>query len=60
MEPPIPAAVGRLVAARQLKDLAATLRAQPALSVSGLWGSAVAAVIASLRADLHRPILLIC
>ncbi len=53
-------AVGRLLAARAFKDLARTLRAGPAASVSGLWGSSVAATIAALHVDLSRPIVLVC
>src|ERR1700722_7171842 len=53
-------AVGRLLAARAFKDLAQTFRDGPAASVSGLWGSSVAASIAALSADLHRPIVLVC
>jgi transcription-repair coupling factor (superfamily II helicase) len=57
---PAPDVIGRLVAARQLKDLAQLLRAQPVISVSGLWGSSVAASLASIQSELRRPILLIC
>ena len=53
-------AVGRLLAARAFKDLAKILKSGPAASVSGLWGSSVAATIAALSADLHRPITLVC
>ncbi len=53
-------AVGRLLAARPLRDLAQQLSISPAASVSGLWGSSVAAVLASLRRELNRPVLLIC
>jgi transcription-repair coupling factor (superfamily II helicase) len=61
MQPPLPAAVGRLVAARQLKDVADSLRPSgAAAAVSGLWGGSAAAVIAALRAQLNRPILLVC
>jgi len=56
----IPAAVGRLVAARALKELTAALRAAPAVAASGLWGSSVAAVTAAVHGELGRPILLIC
>ncbi|MDP9172945.1 MAG: transcription-repair coupling factor [Planctomycetota bacterium] len=57
---PIPEAIGRLVAARQLKDLAHVVREQGALSVSGLWGSSVAAALAAVQKELQRPILLVC
>jgi transcription-repair coupling factor (superfamily II helicase) len=57
---PTPEAIGRLVAARPLKDLAHTLAQTRAATASGLWGSSVAAVIAALGRELHRPIVLIC
>ena len=53
-------AVGRLLAARPLRELAQQLSTSPAASVSGLWGSSVAAVLASLRRELNRPVLLVC
>ena len=53
-------AVGRLLAARPLRDLAKQLSTSTAASVSGLWGSSVAAVAASLRRELNRPIVLVC
>ena len=53
-------AVGRLLAAQPLRDLAQQLADAPAASVSGLWGSSVAAVLASLRRELNRPVVLIC
>ena len=56
----IPESVGRLVAARPLKELAATLVTTRAATASGLWGSSVAAVIAALRNQLGRPIVLVC
>lgn len=55
-----PAAIGRLVAARPLKELARTLEKSRAAAAAGLWGSSVAAVAAAVRAELKRPILLIC
>ena len=60
MPSPIPAPIGRLVAARALKELAAILRTAPAATASGLWGSSVAAVTAAVESELRRPILLIC
>ena len=60
MEPPLPASIGRVVAARQLKEVANILRDQRAAAASGLWGASVAAVIAAIRAQLNRPVLLIC
>jgi transcription-repair coupling factor (superfamily II helicase) len=61
MEPPTPPdAVGRLAAAPELRALARDLSASNALCAAGLWGSSVAAVLAAIEAELHRPILLIC
>src|SRR5688572_20208660 len=61
METPTPpAAVGRLVAARALKELAQTLHEKQTVAASGLWGSSVAAVTAALERELRRPILLVC
>ena len=57
---PTPEALGRLVAARPLVELAHTLSKHKAVSASGLWGSSVAAVIAALEKQLHRPIVLVC
>jgi transcription-repair coupling factor (superfamily II helicase) len=56
----IPEAVGRLVAARPLKELSDTLARTRAATASGLWGSSVAAVIGALRKELGRPIVLVC
>ena len=53
-------AVGRLLAAPPLTELADTLSAARAVSVSGLWGSSVAATLAAVGAHLRRPMLLIC
>jgi transcription-repair coupling factor (superfamily II helicase) len=58
--PTVPDALGRLVAAPQLRALARQLADAKALSASGLWGSSVAAVLAAIEAELHRPLLLIC
>jgi transcription-repair coupling factor (superfamily II helicase) len=58
--PTPPAAVGRLVAARALKELAQTLQEKQTVAASGLWGSSVAAVTAALERELRRPILLVC
>ena len=57
---PTPEAIGRLVAARPLKELAQTLARNRAATASGLWGSSVAAVVGAIEKDLHRPILLVC
>ena len=53
-------AVGRLLAARPLRDLAQQLSQSKAATVSGLWGSSVAAVCAALRRELNRPVVLVC
>ena len=53
-------AVGRLLAAPPLTELADTLAAARAVSVSGLWGSSVAATVAAVGAHLRRPVLLVC
>ena len=61
MNPPIPPEdIGRLVTARPLTELAHLLADKQAATASGLWGSSVAAVVAALRAELHRPIVLVC
>src|SRR4051794_2909663 len=60
MNPPLPEAVGRLVAAPQMLELARALTETRAVTASGLWGSSVSAVVASIEKQLHRPILLIC
>lgn len=41
-------------------QLARAVKESAALSVSGLWGSSVAAVIAAMRRETGRPVLLIC
>ncbi len=56
----IPESVGRLVAAPQLRALAQSLNQNPAVTASGLWGSSVAAVVAAVRAETDRPVLLVC
>src|SRR5918993_5960361 len=57
---PTPEAIGRLVAARPLKDLARTLAQTRAATASGLWGSSLAAVVAGVETELQRPIVLVC
>lgn len=42
------------------RDLASTLSNTSAASVSGLWGSSVAASVAALQIELKRPIVLVC
>jgi transcription-repair coupling factor (superfamily II helicase) len=60
MSQPTPATIGRLVAARPLKDLARLLAAHGAATASGLWGSSVSAVVAAVQAELQRPVVVIC
>src|SRR5688572_923589 len=55
-----PDALGRLVAARELRALARTLGETGAATASGLWGSSVAAVVAAVEKELHRPIVVVC
>jgi hypothetical protein len=55
-----PEAIGRLVAARPLKVLASTLREKSVATASGLWGSSVALVTASIQRELNRPVLFVC
>ncbi|MCC6424581.1 MAG: transcription-repair coupling factor [Phycisphaerales bacterium] len=57
---PAAKAVGRLVRARRLDELARQLGDANALSVSGLWGSSIAAVTAAVEQTLHRPVLVVC
>lgn len=56
----IPDPIGRLLAAPELLELARTVESKHAVSVSGLWGSSTAAVVASLRRETDRPVLLVC
>src|SRR3954471_23584326 len=58
--PTPPEAVGRLVAARELKELASALAEKGAATASGLWGSSVAAVVAAVEKKLDRPFVLVC
>ncbi|HSZ56126.1 MAG TPA: CarD family transcriptional regulator, partial [Tepidisphaeraceae bacterium] len=55
-----PEIIGRLVAARPLKELARTLAQNRAATASGLWGSSVAAVIGAIEKELKRPVFLVC
>ncbi|HEX8523500.1 MAG TPA: transcription-repair coupling factor [Tepidisphaeraceae bacterium] len=55
-----PDALGQLVAARELQELAKALAEKQVATASGLWGSSVAAVVASVRKQLARPMVLIC
>ena len=54
-----PEAIGRLVAARPLRELAQQLKNEGVLTASGLWGSSVAAVTAAVERELRRPILVV-
>ncbi len=60
MDTPLPASVGRLLHARELVELAQKLSQHGAMTASGLWGSSVSAIAAVARAELKRPILLVC
>ncbi len=52
--------LSRLVAARELRELAAAVGQHGVASASGLWGSSLAAVTAALENELQRPILVLC
>ncbi|HRK29868.1 MAG TPA: hypothetical protein PLD59_02225, partial [Tepidisphaeraceae bacterium] len=56
----LPERIGRLLAAPALLDLARLLEKSDAASVSGMWGSSTAAVIAVLRRETDRPVLVVC
>jgi transcription-repair coupling factor (superfamily II helicase) len=60
MNPALPDPIGRLVAAPELKLLARDVTKAGCATASGLWGSSVAAVVAAVRQELDRPILLVC
>ncbi len=60
MSSPIPDAIGRLVAAPEMLVIARALKESHVVTASGLWGSSVSAVVASVKQELNRPILLIC
>src|SRR5688572_6235696 len=53
-------AIGRLLAARELNDLARIVGESGAVTASGLWGSSVAAAVAAVQRHLNRPMLLVC
>src|SRR5579884_1971985 len=55
-----PQSIGRLVAARPLRDVARALAQSNAATASGMWGSSLAAVTAAVEAELSRPILVVC
>src|SRR5438874_11434920 len=61
MSPPAPPeALGRVVAARELKTLAEMLASKGVATASGLWGSSVAGVVAGMQKNLGRPVVLVC
>jgi transcription-repair coupling factor (superfamily II helicase) len=60
MRTTLPDSIGRLVAARQITELAETLSQKRAAAISGLWGGSVAAVVAGMLRQLKRPMLLVC
>src|SRR5262245_56467467 len=60
MNRPIPDAIGRLVAAPDLQALSRALAETRSVTASGLWGSGVDAVTAAVRAELKRPIIVVC
>src|SRR3954466_2821881 len=55
-----PKAIGRLLAARELDELARILAESGAVTASGLWGSSTAAAIAAVQQRLNRPVMLVC
>ncbi|MBC8107924.1 MAG: DEAD/DEAH box helicase, partial [Anaerolineae bacterium] len=55
-----PKAIGRLLAARELDELARTVADSGAVTASGLWGSSVAAAVAAVQQKLNRPVMLVC
>jgi transcription-repair coupling factor (superfamily II helicase) len=55
-----PESIGRLVTARPLKNLAHQIADVGAATASGLWGSSVAAVVAGIEKELHRPVVVVC
>ncbi len=60
MNKTLPESIGRLGAAPRLIELAHALTETRAATASGLWGSSVAAVVASVQRELKRPIFLVC
>ncbi|MDB5356184.1 MAG: transcription-repair coupling factor Mfd [Phycisphaerales bacterium] len=55
-----PESIGRLVNARPLKELARHLASVGTATASGLWGSSVAAIVAGIEKELHRPVVVVC
>ena len=55
-----PEAIGRLVAARPLEELADALHVHKTAAAAGLWGSSVALVTTAIHKQLKRRVLLIC
>jgi transcription-repair coupling factor (superfamily II helicase) len=65
MKRAIPDAIGRLLAAPELRALVAAVdhssdQNAGGVTASGLWGSSVAAVTACLGREMRRPVLLVC
>ena len=58
--PPPSSVVGRLVAAPQLRAVAEALNRSRSALVPGLWGSSVAAVVASVHREFQSPTVVIC
>ncbi|HSI36531.1 MAG: transcription-repair coupling factor [Phycisphaerae bacterium] len=52
--------LGRLAAARPVVELATAIEKHGAATASGLWGSSVGAVAATLHSSMRRPVLLVC
>ncbi len=55
-----PDVIGRLAAARPLRQLARQLADAKSLGASGVWGSSLAAITHSLEVELRRPIFVLC
>ena len=53
-------AIGRLLAEPELVALARACRDHQNIAASGLWGSSVAAVVAAVRRETKRPVMVIC
>jgi transcription-repair coupling factor (superfamily II helicase) len=53
-------AIGRLLAEPELVELARACAKHKNIAASGLWGSSVAAVVAAVRREAKRPVMVIC
>lgn len=60
MTRPLPEALGRLLAAPELRALARHLNESHTVVSSGWWGSSVAAGVSAVQEELNCPVLLIC